>query len=97
MNIMIAKAAAILGVSQSTVRNWTRQGLIPVAMVSLKGVRYYDEETIKSVARKMRGETEDPHTATVLMKDKDSDNRSERHHHRDPHGESQPAVHQGFC
>lgn len=53
MLIRISEAARILGVSASSLRNWEKQGVLPVAFRSPKGRdRYFDKELIMEFARK---------------------------------------------
>ena len=51
----IGEASMLLGVSQSTLRNWDNQGvLVPERKLS-SGKRYYSTEQIKQMILKMEG------------------------------------------
>jgi excisionase family DNA binding protein len=56
--ITIGQAAALLGVSVPTLRNWVAEGKISTAMVSPGGHRYFDRVTIENLRSDIFGKAE---------------------------------------
>lgn len=49
-----ARAGAILGVSQGTVQNWERRGLLKATFKTENGYRYFDQLEIERFASDIR-------------------------------------------
>lgn len=68
--VPISRVAEILGVSQSTVRNWTDEGRIPHIRVPGKH-RRYDEARVLAFARSIGITPDEGHISTDAVGDDD--------------------------